>query len=63
MTTYPLDGKGHTVRPLVIVVQEATEHTGANELTNDPTQVDVRGQVGSQHRRSDIGGVCDSDGL
>jgi hypothetical protein len=43
----PLESKGDTVGPFRVVVDERTEDTGTEELTDDPTHVDVAEKTGS----------------
>ena len=59
----PLKSKGDTVRPFRVVVDERTEDTGTEELTDDPAHVDVAEKTGSDGRGYDFGGVCSSQGL
>ena len=44
-------------------VDEASQYAGANDLADQPTQVDVTGQVGSQSNWHDLGRICRAQGL
>lgn len=53
----PLDSKGNSVTPLGCVIDETLEHTGRNELSDAPAEVDVGGKVSTNGERSHLGGV------
>lgn len=59
----PLDGKGNLVCPLGVVADQSSVDTGADDLSDNPTQVDVGGKERSDLDRHDLGGVGDSHGL
>ena len=46
-----LQSKGNSIRPLTIPVEDTTEDTRSDELTDDPAKVDVGRQVGSKRNR------------
>lgn len=54
---HPLQGKGNLVSPLVVACNHASEHARGNELTKDPAEVDVGGEVGSEMSRADLRGI------
>jgi hypothetical protein len=53
----------YPVCPLGIVPNQSSQDTRSDDLTNDPAQVDVGGEVLSEMDRHDIGGVGDRHGL
>lgn len=53
----PLKSKWNAIGPLVFSVEHAAEDTGSNELSHDPAEVDVRGQIRSQHHWCNIRSV------
>ncbi|KAI6767711.1 hypothetical protein HG530_005720 [Fusarium avenaceum] len=60
---HPLKCKGDLVSPHVIASDHGTEDTRGDELAEDPAEVDVGGQVGSEVGRADFRGVGGGEGL
>lgn len=53
----PLNGKRNAVSPLGVVTDQSSQNTRSDDLTNDPAQVDVGGEVLSEVDRHDVGSV------
>ena len=49
----------YSVSPLGVVADQSSQNTGSDDLTNDPAQVDVGGEVLSKMDRHDVGSVGD----
>lgn len=59
----PLNGKGDSVCPLVIPGSHGLEHTGGEELPNDPAQIDVGGEVSTEGDGRNLTSIGDDTGL
>lgn len=53
----PLNCKRDLVSPLVITSEEALEDTSSNQLTNNPAQVDIGGEISTDLDGSNFRGV------
>lgn len=59
----PLDGEGDLVGPFGLVVNQSPVDTGRDDLSDNPTQVDVSRKVLSKSDGHDFSGVGDGHGL
>ena len=60
---HPLQGEGDAVAPFGGVVEHTSEDAGANELAEDPAEINVGGEVRAESDRGDFSGVGGCDGL
>lgn len=55
---HPLESEGDFVGPFCLVGQHCSEHTRGDELSHNPTEIDVGGQVTPKRHRHDLGGIA-----
>lgn len=59
----PLDGEGDTVGPFGVHVEESTEDTGRDQLTNNPAEVDIGREVWSKNDGGNIRSIGQGESL
>jgi len=60
---HPLDSKGDSVRPLVGSLQERSQNSSGNKLPENPAEIDVSSEVGTECDGADFRGIGSRHGL